>query len=429
MIPLPLFIVILALLPFLIAATALFSAVETALFSFRPHEYEALRNRNRELADALTRLMENPRAVLNVILLSDALVNLPLILSLLMLFEHAFGPGLPLIGSCLGVLVVVVIVGDLVPKQLALADPERVSRIGVRILDYLMPVVAPLGRQLGKLADHLADALTPASIKPRHALTEEELSGLVKLSAEDGALLEAESEMIQEVIKLGNRTARDVMTPRTEIFAISDDLTDAELRPLLRTKRFRRVPVYGETPDDILGVLDVETYLLGSDLHYVEQLIPPSFISETMRARDLLHGFLSHQQGIAFVVDEHGGFEGIVTTADLVEEIISDALPDALRGLSIERLRHGQLLANGTTRVDDLSEYLEAPIPCPEGIDTIGGIIFNAYGTLPRPGTTVEFENLRFTVRRVARKRIQEVLIEFSEDATDAPASTDSSIG
>jgi putative hemolysin len=194
------------------------------------------------------------------------------------------------------------------------------------------------------------------------------------------------------------------------MFAVADDLTHEELIPRLRARRFRRVPVYGETPDDIIGVLDVRAFLLDPSTHYTEQLSAPSFVPETMKAITLLRSFLKHPQGLAFVVDEHGGVEGIVTLADIVEEIISDAVPLADQALYIEEIGPGRLIVNGRARLDDINELLTTELH-EEGVDTISGFIFNRLGALPKPGTTLEVDGITLQVRRTSRKRIEEVAI------------------
>jgi CBS domain containing-hemolysin-like protein len=133
-----------------------------------------------------------------------------------------------------------------------------------------------------------------------------------------------------------------------------------------------------------------------------------------MKALDLLRSFLTHPQGMAIVVDEHGGFEGIITLADLVEEIISDAVPDAERALYLDVREDGTLLASGNARLEDIAEQTGITIE-EEGIDTIGGLVFNRLGTLPRTGAVLEIEGLRITVQRTSRKRIEELLIEPPE--------------
>ena len=404
----------LSLIAFIIVAlavfSALFSAIETALFSLQPHHVERLKGLRGDFAAALAKLMENPRRLLSAILLGDALVNLPLIILCLYLIQVLKGPGVPSWAEALLIFTLIVFVCDLMPKLAALGNPDRFARLGVRVMRVLTPLFDPVARQLQRLSESIADAVTPAALKTGHFLSEEELETLVELSAEEGALHETESEMIQEIIKLGDKTAKDCMTPRVDAFAVPDDLTHDELIPRLRAARYRRVPVYGETPDDVEGVLDVRAFLLNPETPYTEQLTAPSFVPETMKAIDLLRSFLKHPQGLAIVVDEHGGTEGIVTLSDIVEEIISDAVPQAEQGLYIESVAEGHLIVNGSARLDDLNELLSVKL-VQEGIDTIGGLIFNRLGALPKPGTQMEIDGLRVTVRRTSRKRVEEVLI------------------
>ena len=402
---------LIGLLVVLAAFSALFSAIETALFSLQPFHIDRLKKRRASFGTALQKLMENPRRLLSAILFGDALVNLPLILAGLYFLTSSELVDVPMWAAALIVFAVIVFACDLIPKLLALAETYRLAKIGVRVMTALMPVLDPVARVLQRVSERLADALTPKALGPIPFLDEDELGTLVELSAEEGALHETESEMIQEIIKLGDKTAKDCMTPRVDTFSVPDDLTNEELVPILRGRRFRRVPVYGETPDDILGVLDVQAFLLDPTTHYTERLAPPSFVAETMKALDLLRSFLTHPQGLAVVVDEHGGTEGMVTLADLVEEIISDAVPETEQALYLDVLGDDRLLASGSARIDDINEHLGVKIE-EEGIDTIGGLIFNRLGTLPKSGAQIEVEGVRLTVQRVSRKRIEEVLIE-----------------
>ena len=210
-------------------------------------------------------------------------------------------------------------------------------------------------------------------------MSDEELGTLVEMGEEEGALHEGEAEMIQEIIKLGDKTAKDCMTPRVDSFTLPDDLTNEEAIARLKEKRHRRVPVYADTPDQILGIIDVKMFLLDPSDHYTEKLIAPSFVPETMRALELLKLFLTHPQGMAVVVDEFGGTEGIITMADIVEEILSDALPRGDVDLYIEPLENGKFLVSGNARLDDLSEHLGFQIEA-EGIDTHRRICLHAAG-------------------------------------------------
>ncbi len=405
----------------LVAASALFSAIETALFSLHPVQIDRLKERSPRLAAALRELLGNPRRLLSAILFADACVNLPLIV--LCLFLMRLPAVLPFWAVALATFAVVVFLCDLVPKLVALAQPVRVARFGVGVFRWLLPLLDPAARLLQHISERIADALTPASFQPHRPLSEEEMETLVELSAEEGTLGAAETEMIQEIVKLGDKTAKDCMTPRTEAYLLPDDLTNDEAIHELRTHRYRRVPIYGGTPDDILGVLDVKTFLADPSRQYTEVMSPPSFVSETMQALDLLRSFLGKPQRLAIVVDEFGGTEGVVTLYDIVEEILGDAAPSGDAELLIEHAGQGRLIVNGSARLDELSERLGVDLE-KEGLDTIGGLVFNRLGYLPKPGAKLQMEGLEITIRRVSRKRIQELLIVEEQDVLDAQLST-----
>jgi len=398
------------ILGLLAAASALFSAIETAFFSLQPFQVRRLRTENPRVADQLSRLLQNPRRVLSALLLADATVNVPLIVLSLYTLREVLRLRTPFgVAAAAVIFALIAIVCDLGPKVIALGEPYRLAKMGARVLTLLMPLLDPVSRVLQRWSERIADWMTPARIKAHAPLSDEELETLVQLSAEEGILEAAESEMIQEILKLGDKMARDCMTPRVDLFAIPDDLTNEEAMEQLRAGQHRRVPVFGETPDDIVGTLEVTRFFLNPAEHYTEQLNPPSFVPETMKALDLLKSFIKHPQGMAVIVDEYGGTEGVVTLNDIVEEIISDAVPSGEQELYIEPLGEGRVIAAGRTRLDDLAELgfkLEA-----EGVDTIGGLIFNRTGSIPRVGASLEIDNVWIRVRRSSRRGVEEVLL------------------
>ena len=399
----------------LIFCSGLFSGLETALFSLKPHQLRRLEEHHPSLTKFFQVFRENPRRVLNVLLLGDGLVKVPLVvLCLFLLWEGPLAARVPQWLAAVAIFAIVVLLCDLIPKLLALSAPYRLSAIGAFTLKASMPLLDRAGRALEKISTFVVDLLTPLHLRTRTRLSDEELETLVEIGEEEGALQEAEGEMIQEIIKLGDKTAKDCMTPRVDTFVLPDDLTNEEAIARLKQKRHRRVPVYADTPDQIAGIIDVKMFLLNPAEHYSEMLIAPSFVPETMRAIDLLKLFLSHAQGLAIVVDEFGGTEGIITMSDIVEEILSDAVPLGEASLYIEPLEKGKFLVSGNARLDDLSEHLGFELEA-EGIDTIGGLVFNRLGYLPPTGTQLEIPRLAITVRRAGRKRIEELLLEKND--------------
>jgi CBS domain containing-hemolysin-like protein len=397
----------------LIFVSALFSGLETALFSLRPHQLRRLDQNHPALTKFVQLFREKPRRVLNVLLLGDTLVKVPLVvLCLFLLWRGPFAGKLPQWLAAIAIFAIVVLLCDLIPKVIALAVPYRLSAVGAFTLQASVRLLDRVGHRLERISTAIIDLVIPTRLRTRARLSDEELEMLVEIGAEEGTLQEAEGAIIQEIIKMGDKTAKDCMTPRVDTFALPDDLTNEDAIAQLKEKRFRRVPVYADTPDNIVGIIDVKLFLLDPSEHYTETLLAPSFVPETMRALDLLKLFLTHPQSLAIVVDEFGGTEGIITMSDIVDEILSDAAP--ARGdadLYIELLEDGKFLVSGRARLDDLREQLGFELEA-DGIDTIGGLVFNRLGYLPQAGTKIELPRLTATVRRTSRKRIQEVLLE-----------------
>jgi putative hemolysin len=400
------------LIALLVLWSALFSGLETALFSLKSHQLRRLEEKNPSLKEFIGVFRQNPRRVLNVLLLGDVFANVPIVvLCLFFIWRGPLADRVPAWLAATVIFAIVVLLCDLIPKLLALSAPYRLSALGVFTLKAMMPLLDRVGSLLEDASTRIVDWLTPIHLRKRMRLSDEELETLVEIGEEQGTLHEAEGEMIQEIIKLGDKTAKDCMTPRVDTFALPDDLTNEEAIEQLRGRRHHRVPIYADTPDQIVGVLDTKLFLLDPTEHYTERMGAPSFVPETMKALDLLRSFLTHPQGLAIVVDEFGGTEGIVTLADITEEIISDALPLGDASLYIEPLDDGRFLVSGNARLDDVSEHLGFELEA-EGLDTIGGLIFNRLGYLPPSGTQFELPRLAVTIRRTGRKRIEEILLE-----------------
>src|SRR5436190_16161923 len=374
---------LLVVISILIFCSALFSGLETALFSLKPYQLRRLETNHPRLTNFVQLFRVNPRHVLNVLLLGDGAINV--LLTVLCLFFLWNGPLRGRISewlAALAIFAIVVLVCDLIPKLLALSAPYRLSTIGALALQISMPLLDRIGRGLEKVNARVVDLITPRRLRIRPRLSDEELETLLEMSEEEGALYEEEGEIIEEIIKLGDKTAKDCMTPRVDSFMLPDDLTNEDAIARLKEKRHRRVPVYADTSDQILGIIDVKLFLLDPSEHYTEKLLAPSFVPETMRALELLKLFLTRPQGMGVVIDEFGGTEGIITMDDIVDEILCGTVPSEDAAFYIEPLGNGKFLVSGNTRLDDLSESLGFEIDA-EGIDTIGGFVFTRLGYVP----------------------------------------------
>jgi putative hemolysin len=254
--------------------------------------------------------------------------------------------------------------------------------------------------------------LFPWSAQARPPLDAGETETMVWMREEEGDFTLQEAEVLSEVLQLSRQTVRQYMTPRVDVAFIEDEMSNDEVRALLLKKQFLRAPVIGETPDEVVGLLDARTLnRLPAGMHFTEALLPPSFVPETMEAAQLLASFLKHRQPLAVVLDEFGGVEGVVTLEDFLEELLGGAAPRADKELYIEQLGDGRLLANGTAHLADLGEYLGFD-PTREGVETIGGYVIHVLGKLPRQGVSVRLGPWKVTVRSMTQRRVREVVLQ-----------------
>ncbi len=418
--PLDLALVAVAALMILAVLSAFISGIETALFSIREWRLHRWRKQDPKRVEQFERLMKNPREVLSVILLVDTIVNILLIILTVAIVRSITIP-VPYWVKTLFLFALIVVACDLVPKVLALRDPFRFARQAILLLRFLLPLFGPLSRLTQRASELIASFFLPTKAERAEQFNDEELIALVELSAEQGQLRADEQEMIEAIIKLGNKSVKDCMTPRVDAFFISDSMTNEDVIQQLRIKRRARVPVFGDSPDEILGILDVKAFLADPSEHYAEKVDVPSFVPETMRALDLLRAFLKHPQRLAIVIDEFGGTEGVVTMSDILDEILADVAPRGDEELYLEELGNGVWLACGSVRLDDLEEALHLDFDTEE-FDTLNGLIFNRLGYVPRSGEKVQVPPLDLEVRQSTRRRVVEVKLRRLEKKEAAQA-------
>ena len=418
--PLDLALVAVAGLIILAVLSAFISGIETALFSIREWRLHRWRKQDPKRVEQFERLMKNPREVLSVILLVDTLVNILLIVLTVAIVRSITIP-VPYWVKTLFLFALIVLACDLVPKMLALRDPFRFARQAITLLRSLLPLFGPVSRVTQRASEVIASFFLPTRAERVEQFGDEELIALVELSAEQGQLRADEQEMIEAIIKLGNKSVKDCMTPRVDAFFISDAMTNDEVIQQLRIKRRARVPVFGDSPDEILGILDVKAFLADPSEHYAEKVDVLSFVPETMRALDLLRAFLKHPQRLAIVIDEFGGTEGVVSMSDILDEILADVAPRGDEELYLEELGNGAWLACGSVRLEDLEEALHLDFATEE-FDTLNGLIFNRLGYVPRSGEKVQVPPLDLEVRQSTRRRVVEVKLRRMDKEETAQA-------
>lgn len=304
------------------------------------------------------------------------------------------------------------LLAEVIPPLVTARRPRAWQMPLLRAGAVVWRVFGPFFDRVQPLVAGVAAKVFPWSMEVRPDLGPEEVETLVWVRQEEGGFTLPEAEVLTEVLRLSRATVRHYLTPRVDVVFVEDGMSNDEVRALLQKKRFVRAPVIGDTPDEVLGLLD--TRILGrlpGGMHFTEALLPPSFVPETMEASQLLRSFLKHRQPLAVVLDEFGGVEGVVTLEDFLEEILGDAVPKVEADLYIEQMGDGRLLASGAARLDDLGEYLGFDATH-EGIETIGGYIIHTLGKLPRQGASVRLGPWKVTVRTMSQRRVREVSLQ-----------------
>jgi CBS domain containing-hemolysin-like protein len=396
----------------LVFTSALLSMVNASFSALTETMKQIVRKKDRVFAQQLEEWMCSRREVLSTINVADSLVTLPLIFVCLWWVDtQDLSVYLP--GWILAMLLfaAITLLCELLPKLVGLAQP-------VFILSICWPIVSGIYWLLGPIVfrvltwndlwmeDRSSDNLIP----PDGTLSLEELQSLLEVTEEEGGLHHEEAVLLQRIIKLSSEVANHCMIPRVDTFTLPDNLLNAQAMVLIRWNRHRQVPIRGETPDEILGILDAKDFLLFPERHYIETLQPPSLVPETIQALDLLVAFQIQQKNMAILLDEYGGIEGLVTFSDLLEEIFGEDGHEHRNSPSILSIEGGRFLASGGLHLDELGEVL--------GIDTsdfsahtVGGLLIEHFGQLPRVGASMLLANWEVCVRQISRKRVLEVLI------------------
>ncbi|MBM3839562.1 MAG: HlyC/CorC family transporter [Verrucomicrobia bacterium] len=396
------------------AASAFFAVAESALFSLGKWRAQEMAERSPALGNQVVRLLNEPQDLLATIVLGNTFANAGLVGTALWLgLEGSWQIGWTIAGA----LLVILVPCEVIPKTLAVRDPEAWALRLVKPVAFLLTVSKPLRRVALSMNTLILRAIVPESVKPRSAMTEAEYQELIEMAYQQGALRKAEKEIILQIISLDQRTAKDVMKPRAQMACISDDLSIEDMIAAARKFKHRRLPLFDETPDTIVGILNTRTLLLDPHIDLAEAIELPSFVPETMNLLQLFKSLQRQQRGLAIVLDEFGGTAGLVTMEDILEEVVGELHGEGeAQGFIMEKLGEGRWRVHGTMRVDDFRREFPALEELPE-VDTMGGLLTALLGVVPAQGETALFSGLRLTAQAADERRVRELLVEATKKA------------
>jgi putative hemolysin len=409
----------------LILLNGFFVAGEYALVTARQTRMHELSSRGDRRARAVLRIVSNPPRFIAAMQLGVTATSL----AIGALGEHALARVFdPIVASAIAVVLAFliitylhVVVGELVPKGVALGYSEPTALAVSAPVRAFFVVFKPLIWILQRSSEVILRALglTPPGGE-MEVYSEAELKMLLSRSREEGEIEQQEQEMLYKVFDFADKEVSDVMVPRPEVVALSVDLPPEEALAAVIESPYTRYPVYRGSLEDVVGILHVRDLFSAlvdrgiAGVQLEELLRPAHIVPENKDLAALLTEFRRTNQHMAIVVDEYGDLEGIVTLEDLLEEIVGEIedefdLPDE----SIERLEDGRIRIHGTFPIDDFNEQFGKSLPI-EDFHTIGGFVFGMLGRAPERGDEVEFDGCRFKVLEVEGSRIEMLEVELT---------------
>lgn len=391
------------------AASFFFALAESALFALGKWQIEQLAERSPHQGAVVSRLLKQPSELLATIVLGNTISNATIV---------AVGLGVALwqggsVPATVGGLVVLILIGcEMLPKTLAVRSPETWSLRVARPMSWLLGITRPVQRFAAAINNLVLHKVLARAIKPLPVGSEEDYRELIELATQQGALAVREKEIIFEIISLDQRTAADAMTPRSRMSCIPDDLTVEQMIAEARRLRHRRLPMYDGTPDTIVGVLDTKKLLLDPSVDLAEVIEFPSSVPESMNLLKLFMALQRQRRGIAIVVDEFGSTAGVVTMEDILEELVGEILDeDESQPLVLEKAGRGRWRVGGVVAVRDFRRECPEIGEVPE-VETMGGLVTMLCDVVPNAGEAVNFRGLKLTASRVDDRAVREVLVE-----------------
>jgi CBS domain containing-hemolysin-like protein len=380
----------------------------TALFSLGKWQVALLAEKKPRAGRTVAQLLEHPQDLLATLALGNTFANAAMLaVALRMVFNAHWTLALTMIS-----LAALVLLGcEVFPKTLAVRKPERWALRVAWPIFFFQKLSKPLHYAARGMNTMILKAAVPQAAAPP-AMTDAEYHELLDMAFRQGTLDESEKEIILQIISLDQRTARDVMRPRATMSCVSDDATVEEMLAAAKKFKHRRLPIYDETPDTIVGILNTRVLLLDPKIDLSEVIEFPSFVPETMNLLQLFHSLQKQRRGLAVVLDEFGGVAGLVTMEDILGELVGKIHAETQpEGFVMEKIAPGRWRVNGTMRLDDFRREFPA-LGEVEEVETMGGLLTHLLGVVPETGAAANFSGLKLTAQITDERRVRELLVQ-----------------
>lgn len=418
---------------------AFFSSAEMAIVSLNKNKLKILIEDGNKKAILLDNLLQEPSKFLSTIqvgiTLAGFFASASAATGLSQYLSSALRPlNIPYSNQISMILItfllsyVTLVFGELIPKRIALRNSEKIALSSVGVVVFISRLFSPFVKFLTFSTNFVLTILKMKEDNIEEKVSKEELRSLVEVGKEHGVINEAEQEMIENIIEFDEKIAREIMIPRTKVFLIDKNISIHELFENKEIGKYSRIPVYENEADNIVGVLltkdlMMEAYKKGFDNIKVADLLQEAyFVPETKNVNELFNEMQLEKKHITILIDEYGGFSGIVTLEDLIEEVmgnIADEFDD--EDLSIRQLSRNKYLISGEVSLNDLNDNFHFELES-KYYDTLSGILIENLGYIPEDNENIEpitINGVVFKPQRVKNKKIEKVIMTFDKDQQD----------
>jgi len=399
----------------LLLGSAMISGSEVAYFSLGPSDRSILEESDSGRSRMANKLLKSPERLLATILITNNFINIAIIiLSAFILntvMEIAEPRWLEFLVQVVIVTFLLLLFGEILPKLYANRYAVRFSLFVSYPLEVCRRIFYPLASILITSTSLVKNRMA----KKDKDITMDQLSDAIDLTADDIA---EEKNLLEGIVKFGNIDVSEIMKPRIDMVSIDIQTRLDELIRIINESGYSRIPIYAETFDNIKGILYIKDILphitKGKKFKWQSLIRPPFYVPENKKIDDLLHEFQTKRRHMAIVIDEYGGTSGIITLEDILEEIVGDITDES----DEHELHHKQLDKNtfifeGKILLNDFYKITETPDDIFDSVkgeaDTLAGLILEIKGEFPAVGTTIEYENLRFHIESVDKRRIKQI--------------------
>ncbi|WP_101478268.1 hemolysin family protein [Candidatus Nitrosotalea bavarica] len=403
------------ILAIMVGLSGFFSGSEIALIGISKAKVNQLVKEKVKGSTSLYKLKSNPSRMLATLNLGTNLVNVG---SSALATEVSLGIfGDNGLAIAIGIMTFVLLVfGEITPKAYCNANATKISLKVSRVILVFSYVFYPFVLLFEKITNTILKVVGSSHQPP--PITEQEIYSVIEQGLEDKALQKHERELVHGALKFDDIVIRAVMTPRTKMFMLPAKTLLFDAMPLISKSGYSRIPIYKDTPDQIVGILNVRDLL--KHLEKDEKMLTleslsrkPIFVSQEQRISKLLREMQGRQTHIAIVVDEFGGVEGCVTLEDLLEEIVGEIMDETdLEELNFKMLDKNTMLANGDVEIDTVNEILKSDIPQGEDYSTLNALLHDKLKDIPKQGDRVIIESIKMTVEEAVNNQASRIKVE-----------------